>query len=259
MLGAIAGDIIGSAYEFHATKSKNFPLFVDESRFTDDSVLTVAVAEWILDGGDLASRLRHYYSIFPRAGYGGMFREWAESPSRGPYYSFGNGSAMRVNPVGFAFDVLDDVLRVAEESAAVTHDHPEGVRGAQAVAMAIFLARNERDKNEIARELKSRFAYDLDTPLDAIRPSYSFDVTCQGSVPQALRAFIESTSFEDALRNAVSLGGDADTQACIAGGVAEAYYGVPKEIEAEVRRRLDPRLAEVMDRFGGGARASCPQ
>ena len=249
MLGAIAGDIVGSAYEFRGTKSKDFPLFSHESRFTDDSVLTVAVAEWILDGGDLAPRLRAWYRAFPRAGYGGMFREWAEIASRGPYNSFGNGSAMRVSPVGFAFDSLNEVLRVAAESAAVTHNHPEGIRGAQAVAAATFLARHERDRNIIARELKSRFEYDLDTPLDTIRPSYSFDVTCQGSVPQALRAFIESTSFEDALRNAVSLGGDADTQACIAGGVAEAYYGVPKEIEAEVRARLDARLIAVVDRF----------
>ncbi|HVS32331.1 MAG TPA: ADP-ribosylglycohydrolase family protein [Thermoanaerobaculia bacterium] len=249
MLGAIIGDIVGSVHEGRGTKSKDFPLLVPQSTFTDDSVLTVAVADWLLTGRDLVDLLHDYYGAHPRRGYGGMFQEWAGSRRREPYNSFGNGSAMRVSPVGFAFDSIEEVLEWAGRSAAVTHDHPEGIRGAQAIAAAVFYARTIRDRDEIAALLESRFGYDLRTPLDDIRPSYRFDVTCQGSVPQAIRAFLESTGYEDAIRNAISLGGDADTLACMAGGIAEAYYGVPEEIAEEGLARLTPDLTEVARRF----------
>jgi ADP-ribosylglycohydrolase len=250
MLGAIAGDVIGSVHEWAATKSKDFPLFVSGSSFTDDSVLTVAVADWILSGKDLVDVLHAYFKTFPGRGYGGMFLEWATEEQRNPYHSFGNGSAMRVSPVGFAFDTVDDVLRHAERSAAVTHNHPEGIRGAQTVALAIFLARQRKSKDEIRESLGARFGYDLATSLDAIRPAYQFDETCQGTVPQALIAFLESTDYEDAIRNAISLGGDADTLGCITGGIAEAFYGgVPQDIVNEVMKRLDPNLLVVVDGF----------
>jgi ADP-ribosylglycohydrolase len=250
MLGAIAGDVIGSVHEYEGTKSKQFPLFVPLSTFTDDSVLTVAVARWILTGGDLVSLFHEYHAAHRGRGFGGMFHRWALSKSREPYNSMGNGSAMRVSPVGFAFDTLDDVLREAERSAAVTHDHPEGIRGAQATAAAIFHARHVKDRDEIGRLLEARFGYDLSTPLDEIRPAFGFDETCPGTVPQALRSFLESTDYEDAIRNAISLGGDADTLACIAGGVAEAYYGgVPAGIARRVTELLDPDLAATVAEF----------
>lgn len=250
MLGAIVGDIIGSVHEWAGTKTKDFPLFVPRSYFTDDSVLTVAVAEWILSGQDLAGLLHAYYYAFPQRGYGGMFQDWALHRRRDPYNSFGNGAAMRVSPVGFAFETIEEVLAWSERSAAVTHDHPEGIRGAQATAAAIYYARRNKDKDEIRRTLESQFGYDLSTGLDEIRPTYRFNETCQGTVPQALRAFLESTSYLDAIRNAISLGGDADTLACITGGVAEAYYGgVPQDLALRAREILDPRLVTVIDRF----------
>ena len=249
MLGAILGDIIGSVHEWTGTKTKDFPLVVSRSTFTDDSVLTVAVAEWLLTGQDLTSLLHSYYDAYPDRGYGGMFHQWARERRREPYNSFGNGSAMRVSAVGFAFDTIEDVLAWSERSAAVTHDHPEGIRGAQATAAAIYYARRIRDKDEIRRRIESQFGYDLSTTLDQIRPAYRFNETCQGTVPQALRAFLESASYEDAIRNAISLGGDADTLACIAGGVAEAYHGIPHDLEVTVAPLLDARLATVVTRF----------
>jgi len=250
MIGAIVGDIVGSVHEFGGGKTKEFPLFIPESFFTDDSVLTVAVAEWILTGGDLTSTFHRYFERYRGRGYGSSFFSWAATRSREPYNSYGNGSAMRVSPVGFAFDTLEEVLDWSTCSAAVTHDHSEGIRGAQATAVAIFLARHGRSQEEIRREIESRFSYDLSTPLDQIRPRYQFNETCQGTVPQALRAFIESTSYEDAIRNAISLGGDADTLACIAGGVAEAFYrGVPAEIANVAMSRLDPDMISVLERF----------
>jgi ADP-ribosylglycohydrolase len=250
MLGAIVGDVIGSVYEGTGIKTKDFPLFVSQSTYTDDSVLTVAIADWILGGQDLTGLLHAYTKDFPHRGYGGMFHHWVRTGSREPYNSFGNGAAMRVSPVGFAFDTMDDVLAWAERSAEATHNHPEGIKGAQATAAAIYLARRVRDKDEIRQTIASRFAYDLDARLDEIRPTYCFDETCQGTVPQALVAFFESTSYEDAIRNAISLGGDADTLACIAGGIAEAYYGgIPQELERRVRALLDDRLVTVVDRF----------
>jgi ADP-ribosylglycohydrolase len=250
MLGAIAGDVIGSVHEFAGTKTKDFPLFVRQSYFTDDSVLTTAVADWIVTGKDLVDTFHDYVSAYPARGYGSMFEEWASTRSRQPYNSFGNGSAMRVSPVGFAFGTMEEVLHHAEKSAAVTHDHAEGIRGAQAAAAAVFHARTYRDKNKLRDFVTSQFGYDLSRSLDEIRPRYRFDVTCQGTVPQALIAFLESTSFEDAIRNAVSLGGDADTLACITGGVAEAYYGgVPRDIADCVMLLLDERMTAVVKQF----------
>ncbi len=257
MLGAIAGDIIGSLYEKAALKSTLFPLFDTGSRFTDDTVLTVAVAEWLLHGGDLVDRLHEYFAAYPDAGYGGTFIRWAEQRRREPYNSWGNGSAMRVSPVAYACADLDTVLDRAAASAAVTHDHPEGIRGAQATAAAIFLARRGEEKPAIRAYLERTFGYRLNEPLDEIRLTYTFDVSCQGSVPQSLIAFLESDSFEGAVRNAVSLGGDADTMASIAGAVAEAYHGgLPAHIERETLNRLDGRLrgivAQFRERYGRG-------
>ena len=250
MLGAIIGDVIGSVHEGAGTKTKNFPLFVSQSTFTDDSVLTVAVAEWILSGHDLVDLLHAYTHAYPARGYGGMFRRWASNRVRQPYNSFGNGAAMRVSPVGFAFETIEEVLAWSERSAAVTHNHPEGIRGAQATAVAIYLARRGQNKDQIRSTIESQFGYDLSARLDQIRPTYRFNETCQGTVPQALAAFFESTNYEDAIRNAISLGGDADTLACITGGIAEAYYGgVPQDLAARVMAMLHEPLVAVIDRF----------
>ena len=250
MLGAIVGDVIGSVHEGAGTKTKDFPLLVPGSTFTDDSVLTVAVAEWILTGQNLVDLLHAYTHAYPGRGYGGMFYRWAITRVCEPYNSFGNGAAMRVSPVGFAFETMEDVLAWAKRSAAVTHNHAEGIRGAQATAAAIYCARRGQAKDRIRRMLESQFGYDLDARLDQIRPTYGFDETCQGTVPQALAAFFESTSYEDAIRNAISLGGDADTLACITGGIAEAYYGgVPSDLAEPVMAMLDKRLVTVVDRF----------
>ena len=250
MLGAIAGDVIGSVHEYAGTKTKTFPLFVRHSSFTDDSVLTVAVAEWILTGNDLIDTFHDYVRVYPGRGYGGMFAQWAATRSREPYNSYGNGSAMRVSPVGFAFGTIEEVLTQAARTAAITHDHEEGIRGAQATAAAVFHARTYRDKNKLRDFITSEFGYNLSARLDEIRPRYSFTETCYGTVPPALIAFLESTSYEDAIRNAISLGGDADTLACITGGIAEAYYGgVPHEIAERVMALLDQRIVSVVERF----------
>lgn len=250
MLGAIAGDIIGSVFEGSGFKDTDFPLFSARSTFTDDTVLTVAVAAVLLEGGDYASTLRRYGRKYPDRGYGGSFYQWLHDDSLGPYNSWGNGSAMRVSAVGYAADTLEEVLSEAQRSAAVTHNHPQGVRGAQATALAVFLARRGASKSELRHELGARFGYDLDRSVDQIRPGYTFDVSCQGSVPEAIICFLDSSDLESAIRLAVSLGGDADTMACIAGGVAEAFYGgVPDVIEAEVRNRLPEDLLDIIDRF----------
>lgn len=250
MLGAIVGDVVGSVHEWSATKTKDFPLLVKDSTFTDDSVLTVAVAEWLLDGGSLVDLFHDYVRRNPGRGYGSMFGEWARARSREPYHSYGNGSAMRVSPVGFAAETLDEALEGARRSAEVTHDHPEGIRGAQATAAVVFLARKQETRESIRRSIEARFGYDLGFTLDEIRPTYRFNETCLGTVPQAIVAFLESTDFEDALRNAVSLGGDADTLACIVGGMAEAYYGgVPPRLAARVQPRLAGLAIDVVERF----------
>ena len=250
MLGAIAGDVIGSVYEQKHVKVTDFRLFSDASRFTDDSVMTAAVADSLLHGRPYEENLRAFYRHYPKAGYGYLFSAWGRGEIAEPYQSFGNGSAMRVSPAAYVHDTLDAVLAEAEASAAVTHDHPDGVAGAKAVAAAIFLARSGADKAAIKAYLDETFAYDLDRRLDDVRPDYRFDATCPGSVGAAILAFLESSDFESAVRLAVSLGGDADTQAAIAGSIAEAYYeGVPAAIETEVFARLDGRLAGVTQDF----------
>jgi ADP-ribosylglycohydrolase len=251
MLGAIAGDIIGSIYEFAPIKSKDFPLFDPRCRFTDDTVLTVAVARAILTGTGYRENLLELGRRYPGAGYGRAFSRWLHAEDSQPYHSWGNGAAMRVSPVGLAFATPERVLEEAAQSAVVTHDHPEGIKGAQAVALAVFLARSGHSREAIRRQLGERFGYDLERPLDAIRPGYVFDVSCQGSVPEALIAFLESDSWEDAVRNAVSLGGDSDTLACIAGAVAEAFYGgVPPAVRERALALLPADLRAVAEAFG---------
>jgi ADP-ribosylglycohydrolase len=250
MLGTIAGDIIGSRFESYPTKSVEFDLFHEKSRFTDDTVLTIAVAEGILRGVDFAPLFQRYGRAYPDRGYGNAFRTWLFGDASRPYNSFGNGSAMRVSPVGFAFDSEQSVLREAERSAAVTHNHPEGIKGAQAVALGIFLARTGATKHDIRREISARFRYDLERTLDEIRPHYAFDVSCQGSVPEAIIAFLESNGVEDAIRKAISLGGDSDTMACIAGGIAQAFHGgVPAPLAEGSRLRLPPEFLAIVDEF----------
>jgi ADP-ribosylglycohydrolase len=250
MLGAIVGDVIGSVHERSHTKTTDFPLFVPDCRFTDDTVLTIAVAECLLHGGDYVDAFHDYFHAYPNAGFGGTFWRWAYSRFREPYQSFGNGSAMRVSPVAYVATTIDEVLAEAERSAAVTHDHPQGIRGAQATAAAVFLARTGATKEQIREYIETQFDYFLDETLDDIRPTYTFDVSCQGSVPQSIIAFLESTSYEDAVRKAISLGGDADTMACIAGAIAEPFYGgVPAEIAEKVLALLDERMRGVVSEF----------
>jgi len=250
MLGAIAGDVIGSVHEHTETKSTDFDLFTPGCRFTDDTVLTVAVADCLVNGREYVDAFHDYFLAYPNAGYGYRFFHWASSGNRSPYDSWGNGSAMRVAPVGHAFDSLDDVLVHAARSAEVTHNHPEGVRGAQATAAAVFMARSGETKRNMKSSLEDMFGYDLDRRLDDIRPTHQFDESCQGTVPLALIAFLESSGYEDAVRKAVSLGGDADTLACIAGAVAEAHYGgVPPSIAAQTLAMLDDRLRGVVVKF----------
>ncbi len=255
MIGAIAGDIIGSVFEANPIKTTDFSLFSPNSRFTDDTVLTIAVAHAILYKKEYAKALKIFGQQYPNAGYGMSFQNWIFAENSSPYNSWGNGSAMRVSPVGFAFDSIDDVLAEAEKSAAVTHNHPEGIKGAQATALAVYLARNGEGKEDIRKQITHRFGYSLDQTLEAIQPEYRFDISCQGSVPQAIIAFLESENFEDAVRKAISLGGDSDTQACIAGGIAQAYYRhIPEPIIQKVYAVLpEPLLAvlrEFVDRFG---------
>jgi len=245
MIGAIAGDIIGSVYEWNNIKTKAFHLFAHNAHFTDDTVLTVALADSILTGTPYAKN--HWY---PRAGYGGSFHLWANKPNAGPYNSWGNGAAMRISPVGYAYDDLETVQSKAKEFTEITHNHPEGIKGGQATAAAIFLARKGKTKDEIKEFVEQRFQYDLSRHVDEIRPDYAFDVSSQETVPQAIRAFYDSTDFEDAIRTAVSLGGDCDTLTCITGGIAQAFYGgVPEHIQDKVYDLLDDRLGEITRRF----------
>jgi ADP-ribosylglycohydrolase len=250
MIGAIAGDIVCSVYEFHNIKTKDFPLFTDQCFFTDDPVLTIALADALLTGKPYVQNLKTFYRWYPDRGYGGSFHQWAKSRSSNPYNSWGNGAAMRISAVGYAFDDLDTVLIKADEFTAVTHNHPEGIKGGQCVAAAIFLARTGKTKEEIRRYVETQFGYDLSRHVDEIRPTYSFDESCQGTVPQAIRAFLDSTGFEDAIRTAISLGGDSDTLACITGGIAQSFYGgVPSWIQDNVYSILDERLGAITKRF----------
>jgi len=256
MLGAIIGDVIGSPFEHQNVKSTNFRLFDRGAQCTDDSVLTVATADALLNSRDYAGTYQDYFHRFPNAGYGGSFVVWANRRASRPYGSWGNGSAMRVGPVGWARDSLDDVLDEAERTATVTHDHPDGIMGAQAVAACVFLARTERDRDHIRAFVHEGCQYPLDRSLDEIRRHYAFDPSCKGTVPVAVQAFLESTDFESAIRLAVSVGGDSDTIASIAGAIAHAFYGViPKHLlEPVLEIYMSPDLADLSltfcERFG---------
>jgi ADP-ribosylglycohydrolase len=250
MIGALIGDIVGSVYEHRRIKTTSFPLFTAHSRFTDDSVLTIAVADAILRGKAYADSIKEYARMYPNAGYGLSFFQWVFSEGTEAYGSWGNGSAMRVSPVGYAFSSLEDVLFEAKKSAEVTHNHREGIKGAQAVASCIFLARNGHTKEEVKSFVEERFGYDLRRTCSEIRPNYRFDVSCQGSVPESIICFLESDGIVGAVRNAVSLGGDSDTMACIAGSIAEAFYKkIPRDVVESAMAYLTPHLRGILDEF----------
>lgn len=263
MIGAIIGDIVGSVYEWHNIKTKEFPFFRDDCFFTDDTVMTAAVAEGLMNGGskdDFIDAMKKYGKMYPDAGYGGRFGAWLNSDTKEPYNSWGNGSAMRVSPVGWVMDCgfyartgmfPSEGRELARRSAAVTHNHPEGIKGALAVADSIFICRmhegnNLKDlKRQVGKHIEKEYGYDLSRTLDEIRPTYRFSESCQDTVPQAITAFLESTDFEDAIRNAISLGGDSDTLAAITGSIAEAAYGVPQWIKDKAWEYLDEPLRDV--------------
>jgi ADP-ribosylglycohydrolase len=249
MLGAIVGDIVGSVYEFNNHKSKDFPLFREDSKFTDDTILTIATADAFLhQGWDFAGKYREYGKKYPSS-YGNRFQDWIDEVITGPYDSFGNGSAMRVSPVAW-FEKHDHrVMELAKRSAEVTHNHPEGIKGAQATAMAILWARHGVPRNRIRRDIETQFGYDTSISVDELRETYQYNETCQRTVPEAFRCFYEATDFEDAIRNAISIGGDSDTLAAITGSMAEAKWGVPEEIEREALSRLDKHLRDVLETF----------
>ena len=266
MLGAITGDIIGSIYEANNIKTKKFDLFTDKNRFTDDTVMTFAVAEALMNGGGNENFIRfmkRYGLLYPRAGYGGTFVRWLASDTTEPYNSWGNGSAMRVSSCGWIANLdipIEEGLKLTEDlakkSAEVTHNHPEGIKGAQATAVSIFFMRHGKSKNAIKEYkeklkdyIKDRFEYDLDFTIEEIRPIYRFDVSCQGSVPPAIVSFLESENFEDAIRNAISIGGDSDTIGAITGSIAEAAYGVPEDIKEKSMSYLDGRLKGVYENW----------
>jgi len=250
MFGSITGDIIGSVYEWDRIKTTDFPLFQKLSDFTDDSVLTIATAFSILNGVSYAQSYKNFSRKYPGRGYGGKFQNWIKSDTLEPYNSWGNGSAMRVSPVGFAFESAEEVLEQAKNSAEVTHNHKEGIKGAQATALSIFLARKGNDKKVIRKEISERFQYNLNRTIEEIRPDYYFNESCQETVPQAIIAFLDSKDFEHSIRLAVSLGGDSDTLACITGGIAEAYYkGVPQNIVNETMNIIPQEFKEITKLF----------
>ena len=263
MYGAILGDIIGSPYEFdRGNKSKDFPLFRRRSRFTDDSVMTIAVVEALMQAiecgvidderktKDLIIDSMHKWGRrYPNSGYGGNFYHWLAEERREPYNSFGNGSAMRVSPAAWLFDDIDTTRKLARWTAEVTHNHPEGIKGAESTASAIFMSRNGSSKDEIKAYIEGEFGYDLGRTCDEIRPNYHHVESCQESVPEAITAFLEGVDFEDVIRTTVSLGGDTDTLACISGSIAEAFYGVPEALKQECESRLPEDLLGVLLNF----------
>lgn len=253
MLGAVIGDIAGSRFEFDNYRHTDFDIFSPDSDFTDDTICTVAIADWVLQGcnDNLASILQGWCRAYPcpKGAYGGRFSQWIEWKDPEPYNSWGNGSAMRVSAVGWAFATLEETLHFAEQSAAVTHNHPEGIKGAQAVAAAIFWARTGMGKAQIKENITRQFGYDLSQSCDQIRPHYHFNESCQETVPQAVTAFLESDDFEHAIRLAVSLGGDSDTLAAITGSIAEAYYGIPASMREHALAILPRRIAETLLTF----------
>lgn len=265
MYGAILGDIIGSPYEFDmGSKRKDFPLFSRNSMFTDDTVMTIAVAEAFMDAPDdeqtirkrLIQSMQKWGRRYPNAGYGLRFSDWLDSDDPQPYNSWGNGSAMRVSSIAWLFDDLGTARRMARISAEVTHNHPEGMKGAEATASAIFLARTGCTKADIKAYIEAQFGYDLSRTCDEIRPGYHHVESCQETVPEAITAFLEGESFEDVIRIAVSLGGDCDTLTAIAGSIAEGFYGVPEELKQECRTRLTKDLRDVLSRFAGSVSTS---
>lgn len=239
ILGAVIGDIVGSTHEFLQTKSTDFDFYTDNNHCTDDSIMTIAVAEWLIStpqpisNDTLPGIMRKWGKKYPWAGYGGMFKRWLVSPfeaDQRPYNSFGNGAGMRVSACGFYAQSLDEALHLAKLSAEVSHNHPEGIKGAQAIASAIYLARQHQSKESIREYIARQFGYDMDRTCDSIRPDYEFDATCHGSCPEAIIAFLDSADFEDAIRLAISLGGDSDTIGAMTGGIAAAYYGIPQKL-----------------------------
>ena len=252
LMGAICGDIMGSPYEYWRARTKKYDFnpFPPRARFTDDTVMSIAVADWIMHGGDLSKVMQKWGRKYPDAGFGGMFRQWLGEENPEPYNSFGNGSAMRVSPVGCAYDTLEETLLKAKESAEVSHNHPEGIKGAQATAASIFLARIGSNKEEIKKYVSENFGYDLNRTCDEIRPKYKFDSTCQGSVPESIICFLESKDYEDCVRLAVSMGGDSDTMGAIAGSIAAAFYGViPETILEKCCSKLPEDVKEIIEKF----------
>lgn len=249
MLGAVAGDIIGSIYEARPIKSRDFPLFGAGTTFTDDSVCTLAIADCLMQGGDHAQYLRAYVRRYPDRGYGGMFARWAHTPGMPAYGSWGNGAAMRVSAIAWLARDEGEALAQAAASAAASHDHPDAIAGAQAIVLAMWLGRQSRSPHQIRDAIETRFGYDLASSIDDIRPHYGFDVSARGTVPPALIAALDADDYEDAVRGAVSLGGDADTLACIAGGLAEVLFGLPDNVAEEAKARLDEPLRAVVKRF----------
>lgn len=253
VIGAICGDIIGSVYEFNSIKTKDFELFGENSIFTDDTVMTLAIANWLVKDKNsldvLIDELQYFGNAYPNAGYGGMFLDWLGQDNPKPYGSWANGSAMRVSACACAGKTLEEVRDLAYKSAVVTHNHPEGIKGALATVDAIYLAKNGAGKDEIRNHVENEYGYDLNRTVDGIRPSYTFDVSCAGSVPESIICFLDADDFEDAIRNAVSLGGDADTQSAIAGSIAGAYWDVPKTIADMAVGYLDNRLYDVLTEF----------
>lgn len=259
MLGGIIGDIVGSVYEFANIKTKEFDFFTPRMTFTDDSVLSFATAQWLLEGGTVSKQYCDFATRypFPTGGYGGSFVQWIKRAQQGlfaPYNSCGNGSAMRVGPVGWAFETLEETLEAAKQSAECTHNHPEGIKGAQVTAMCIFMARKGAGKPDIRKAVES-MGYDLNMTCDELRKEYAWDSRwgnggiCQASVPQAIVCFLEGDSFEDCVRNAISIGGDSDTIGCITGSIAEAFYGIPRDIRNTAVQYLDEPLRQLLDRF----------
>lgn len=249
MIGAMCGDIIGSRFEWNNIKTKNFELFNSNSRFTDDTVLTAATMETLIYGGSYNTMYKKWYKKYPDAGYGSKFRAWAESDISEPYGSFGNGSAMRISPVGIWAKNIEEALQISKQSAEASHNHPEGIKGAQAIASSVFYAKSGKDKPFIKEYIEKTFGYDLNESIGIIRRWYKFDVSCQGSVPEAIICFLESESFEDTVRNAISIGGDSDTIACMAGGIAEAYYGIPDNLKIETLNRLPEDIKLIINTF----------
>jgi ADP-ribosylglycohydrolase len=254
ILGALVGDIIGSTYEWYNTKRTDFELFEEGSRFTDDSVMTLAVAKWLVEdeshsADQLIKCMQELGRRHPDAGYGGRFIEWLYEDNPQPYNSWGNGAGMRVSPVGLYAQTLEEALELAEITASVSHDHPEGIKGAQAIAASVFLCKQGKSKQEIKEYVEQTFGYNLHRTIAEIRPRYKFDVSCQGSIPEAIIAFLEGNSFEEVIRLAISLGGDSDTIGCMAGAIAACRYPIPDEIAERCNSLLTEDLQEIKDRF----------